>query len=193
MRGSIKQLFEELSESKEKIEEHSRTLEQKVEVRTLELARSVEELKALGEVSQVVSSTLDLETVLISIVRHAVQLSKTDAGTIYEFDEAKQVFVPRTNYGVSKEFIETLSESGLRIGEKTVIGQAALKLAPNQIPDLVKVPDYPQPYIHQAGFRALLAVPLLREDRLIGGLVVRRKEPGEFPAPVVDLIQTFAA
>ena len=76
MRESIKQLFSELSESKEKIEEYSRTLEQKVEVRTLELARSVEELKALGEVSQVVSSTLDLETVLTSIVRHAVQLSK---------------------------------------------------------------------------------------------------------------------
>ena len=193
MRGSIKQLFEKLSESKKKIEEYSRTLEQKVEVRTQELARSVEELKALGEVSQVVSSTLDLETVLTSIVRHAVQLSKTDAGTIYEFDEAEQVFVPRTNYGVSKEFIEALSESRLRIGEKTVIGQAALKLAPDQVPDLVNLPEYPHPYIHQAGFRALLAVPLLREDRLIGGLVVRRKEPGEFPAPVVDLLQTFAA
>jgi methyl-accepting chemotaxis protein len=72
MRGSIKRLFGELSESKEKLEEHSRTLEQKVEVRTRELARSVEELKALGEVSQVVSSTLDLEAVLLSIVRHAV-------------------------------------------------------------------------------------------------------------------------
>ena len=192
MRGSIKQLFVELSESKEKLEEYSRTLEQKVEVRTQELARSVEELKALGEVSQVVSSTLDLETVLTSIVRHAVQLSKTDAGTIYEFDEAEQVFVPRINYGVSEEFIEKLRESGLCIGEKTAIGQAALNLAPDQVPDLVNVPNYPLSYVYQAGFRALLAVPLLRKDRLIGGLVVRRKTAGEFPAPVVDLLQTFA-
>jgi signal transduction histidine kinase/HAMP domain-containing protein len=192
MRGSIKRLFGELSKSKEKLEEHSRTLEQKVEVRTRELARSVEELKALGEVSQVVSSTLDLETVLSSIVRHAVQLSKADAGTIYEFDGAEAVFVPRTNYGVSSKFIEALRESGLHVGDETVIGRAAIKRGPDQISDLDKAPDYPLPYVKQAGFRALLAVPLLREDRLIGGLVVRRKKAGEFPAPVVNLLQTFA-
>jgi len=193
MRGSIKKLFSELSESKEQIEEYSRSLEQKVEVRTQELARSVEELKALGEVSQVVSSTLDLETVLTNIVRHAVQLSKTDACSIYEFDEAEQVFVSRINYGVSKEFVEALRDARLCIGDKTAIGQAALNRAPDQVPDLVNVPDYPHSYVQQAGFRALLAVPLMREDRLIGGLVVRRKTAGEFPAPVVDLLQTFAA
>jgi len=195
MRGSIKRLFGELSKSKEKLEEHSRTLEQKVEVRTRELARSVEELKALGEVSQVVSSTLDLETVLSSIVRHAVQLSKADAGTIYEFDVAEAMFVPRTNYGVSSEFIEALRELELRVGDKTVLGQATVRRAPDQIPDLVNVPDYPLShlsYLQKAGFRAVLAVPLLREDRLIGGLVVRRKKAGEFPAPVVNLLQTFA-
>ena len=193
MRGSIKKLFSELSESKEQIEEYSRSLQQKVEVRTQELARSVEELKALGEVSQVVSSTLDLETVLTNIVRHAVQLSKTDACSIYEFDEAEQVFVSRINYGVSEEFVEALRDARLCIGDKTAIGQAALNRAPDQVPDLVNVPDYPHSYVQQAGFRALLAVPLMREDRLIGGLVVRRKTAGEFPAPVVDLLQTFAA
>jgi len=193
MRESIKQLFSELSESKEKIENYSRTLEQKVEVRTLELARSVEELKALGEVSQVVSSTLNLETVLTSIVRHAVQLSNTDAGTIYEFEETEQMFRPRINYGVSTEFVEALCEYKLRMGDKTVIGQAAEKRTLKQIPDLLHVPDYPLSCVQQEGFRALLAVPLLREDRIIGGLVVRRKTAGEFPAPVVDLLQTFAA
>jgi signal transduction histidine kinase/HAMP domain-containing protein len=193
MRGSIKQLFADLSESKEKLEEHSRTLEQQVELRTLELARSVDELKALGEISQVINSTLDLETVLTRIVRHAVQLSKTDAGTIYEFDEEKQVFVPRINYGASAEFVAALQESKLRIGDQTVIGQAAGKMAPEQIADLSGYPDYPLPYIQRAGYRALLALPLLRENRLIGGLVVRRKAPGKFPASVVDLLQTFAA
>lgn len=193
MRGSIKRLFGELSESKEKVEEYSRTLEHKVEVRTQELARSVEELKALGEVSQAVSSTLDLETVLSSIVRHAVQLSKADAGTIYEFDEVDRVFLPRINYGVSKEFIEALRESRLHVGDETVIGQAAIKRSPYQIPDLENVPDYPLPYVKQEGFRAVLAVPFLREDRLIGGLIVRRRARGEFSPQVLDLLQTFAA
>jgi signal transduction histidine kinase len=193
MRGSIKQLFAELKESKDKLEDYSRTLEHKVKLRTRELAQSVEELKALGEISQAVNSTLDLETVLTSIVRHAVQLSKTDAGTIYEFDEAEGVFVPRINYGTHADLIEALRESRLRVGDRTVMGRAAVKRAPVQIPDLAEVPDYPLSYVQQAGYRALLALPLLREDRLIGGLVVRRKASGKFPAPVLDLLQTFAS
>ncbi|MGD9150497.1 MAG: ATP-binding protein, partial [Desulfobacterales bacterium] len=193
MRGSIKQLFTELQESKDKLEDYSRTLEHKVELRTRELAQSVEELKALGEVSQAVSSTLDLETVLTSIVRHAVQLSKTDAGTIYEFDEVEGVFAPRINYGAHTDLIEALRKSRLRVGDRTVIGEAADKRAPVQIPDLAEAPDYPLSYVQQAGYHALLALPLLREDRLIGGLVVRRKLAGEFPAPVLDLLQTFAS
>jgi signal transduction histidine kinase len=163
------------------------------EKRTGELGQSVEELKALVEVSKVVGSTLDLETVLASIVRHAVSLSKTDAGTIYEFDESEQVFVPRINYGVDQEFIEALRESTHGVADETGIGRAAIKRAPDQIPDLENVPDYPLPFVKQAGFRALLAVPLLREDRLLGGLVVRRKEAGWFSEPVVELLQTFAA
>ncbi len=78
-------------------------------------------------------------------------------------------------------------------GTETVIGRAAIKRAPDQVPDLFDLPDYPLHYVQEAGYRALLALPLLREDRLIGGLVVRRKAAGEFPAPVVDLLQTFAA
>ena len=57
--------------------------------RTNELGRSVEELRALGEVSQAVNSTLDLETVLTTIVSRAVQLSRTDAGAIYSTMSAR--------------------------------------------------------------------------------------------------------
>src|SRR5215471_3916974 len=63
--------------------------------RTNELTRSVGELKALGEVGQAVSSTLDLETVLTRIVSHAVQLSGTDGGAIYEYDEQSEEFLLR--------------------------------------------------------------------------------------------------
>ncbi len=193
MRGSIKQLFAQLRESKEKLEEYSRTLEQRVELRTLELARSVEELKALGEVSQAVSSTLDPETVLTSIVRHAVELSKTDAGTIYEYDEGEGVFLPRINYGIRPEYIAALHELKIRVGDRTIMGQAAMNRAPVQIPDIETAPGYFFDFVRQAGYQALLALPLLRQDRLIGGLVVRRKAAGKFPASVVELLQTFAA
>jgi signal transduction histidine kinase len=162
-----------------------------LEERTAELTRSVEELQALGEVGQAVSGSLDIQSVLTSIVSHAVDLSKADAGTIYEFDESTQAFVPRANYGMSDELIEALRESRIRVGEGAV-GQAARARAAVQIADLEREPHYALRFLIDAGFRALLAVPLLREGRVIGGLVVRRKLAGEFPRATVDLLQTFA-
>ena len=159
--------------------------------RTQELTRSVEELRALGEVGQAVSSSLDIQSVLTSIVSHAVELSKTDAGTIYEFDEATQSFVPRANYGMAEELIEALRQSHIRVGEGAV-GQMARTRAAFQIGDLESEPHYALRFLIEAGYRALLAVPLLREDSVIGGLVVRRKAAGTFPKPIVDLLQTFA-
>ena len=72
--------------------------------------------------------------------------------------------------------------------------EAAEQRKPIQIPD---VQTDPSPLvldvIVRAGFRALLVVPLLGADRIVGALVVRRKAPGEFPKSTVDLLQTFAA
>ncbi|MGD2271774.1 MAG: ATP-binding protein [Desulfobacterales bacterium] len=192
MRGSIKQLFGELSQSKEKLEEYSRTLEQKVEARTRELAQLVEELKALGEVSQAVSSTLDLQTVLATIVAHAVQLSGTQAGAIYEFDETTQEFQLCATHGMSEELIQAIRQTRIRLGE-TVVGRAGQNREAMQVPDILQEPAYPlREDVKRAGFRALLAVPLLREDKLIGSLVVRRRAPGLFEKDTVDLLQTFA-
>jgi signal transduction histidine kinase len=192
MRDSIKQLFGELSDSKDKLEEYSRTLERKVEVRTQELARSVEELQALGEVSQAVSSTLDLQKVLATIVAHAVELSGTESGAIYEFDETSEEFELRATHRMSEELIQAIRDSGVKLGE-TAVGWAGVNREAVQIPDILEEPTYPtREIMKREGFRALLAVPLLREDRLIGGLVVRRRAPGQFQKETVDLLQTFA-
>ena len=71
--------------------------------RTNELGRSVEELRALGEVSQAVNSTLDLNTVLSTIRGRAVQLSRTDAGAIYVFDDKRGEFRLHATYGMSEQ------------------------------------------------------------------------------------------
>jgi len=165
---------------------------QELQARTRELARSVEDLKVLAKVSQAVTSTLDIDKVLDTIVARAVELSKTDAGTIYDFDDAEQVFVPRANYGIAADLIEALRNSRLRVGDESVIGKAAVNRAPVQIPDLFVGPEYPLPFLQRAGFRALLAVPFIHEERVVGALVVRRKMAGEFPVEVLDLLHTFA-
>src|SRR5258705_23888 len=69
--------------------------------RTDELGQSVEELRALGDVSQAVNSTLDLETVLSTIVAKATQLSRTEAGSIYVYDEEQHEYRLHANYGMS--------------------------------------------------------------------------------------------
>jgi adenylate cyclase len=168
-------------------------LEQQVKERTVELAQSVEELRALGDVSQAVNSTIDLETVLSTIVAKATQLSNTEAGTIYVFDHAAQEFRLRATYGMDDKIIAEIKDRHMHIGE-TAIGVAAERRMPVQIPDVRNDPSSPVlDVIVRAGFRALLTVPLLGADRIVGALVVRRKAPGEFPKHTVDLLQTFAA
>jgi signal transduction histidine kinase len=166
---------------------------QELQARTGELARSVEELKALGEVSQAVSSTLELQTVLTTIVARAVQLSGTEGGAIYEFDEESQVFHLRATHGMTQELIEAIREARLRLGSDNLVGRAAMHREAAQVPDILKEHEDPlRDLVVRAGFRALLALPLLREDRIIGALVVRRKSPGEFPSALIDLLRTFA-
>jgi GAF domain-containing protein/anti-sigma regulatory factor (Ser/Thr protein kinase) len=160
--------------------------------RTGDLARSVDELRALGDVSQAVNSTLDLATVLSTIVTRAVQLSGTDAGTIYEFDKQNELRL-RSNYGMSEELINDLRNQHLGLNEP-IIEEAVSSLEPAQTEDILTVPLTPaRDILLRAGYRAVLIVPLLGRDHVIGVLAVRRKAPGAFPQNTVDLLKTFAA
>lgn len=150
-----------------------------------------QELRALGEVSQAVNSTLDLETVLTTIVAKAVQLSGTDAGTIYTFDEARQEFDLRATHGMDEALIAALRDRHIAAGE-TAVGKAAAERAPIQISDVPKETPLVLDIVVRAGYRAMLVVPLLGPGQIVGALVVRRKTPGEFPRSTVDLLETFA-
>src|SRR3989442_1644633 len=190
----LEALAEQFNSMTAQLQESYATLERKVEERTRELSEALEKLRALGEVGRAVSSTLDLETVLTTIVSRANQLSGTDAGAIYEYDEQAEEFHLRATENLEQEFVELLRETPILKGEG-VTGQMADTREPTQIPDILQEGAYQSrlrdPLI-RLGYRALLAVPLLREDRIIGGLVVNRKIPGEFSPEVVELLRTFA-
>src|SRR5262249_41431329 len=147
------------------------------------------ELQALGAVSQAVNSTLDLQTVLTTIVAHAVQLSGGNGGVVYEYDEGTHTFRLRATHGVPEEIMAVLRGAYIRLGEGAV-GTAAVTREPFQVPDIldavtrapVQVPDILdagdsallriRPAMAQAGYRSLLAVPLLLEQQIFGGLIV---------------------
>jgi GAF domain-containing protein len=162
-----------------------------VQTRTRELSQSVEELRALGEVSQAINSTLDVEAVLTTIVAKAVQLSGTEAGTIYTFDESRQEFRLRATHGMDETMIAAIRDQRIGSGE-TAIGKAAAERTPIQIPDVLAASALVLDVIVRAGYRSVLIVPLLRPSQIVGALVVRRKAPGEFPRGTVELLQTFA-
>jgi signal transduction histidine kinase/CheY-like chemotaxis protein len=189
----LQALGDEFNRAAARLQESYAGLEQKVAVRTDELSRSVAELRALGDVVQAVNSSLDLQQVLLTIVTHAVELSQAKEGTIYEFDKASGVFEPRANFGASEAMIDALRESRIRIGD-TAVGRCAEARMPIQLTDVEEGAGYRlRDLLLREGIRSILAVPLLREDAVIGALVVRRREVGDFPQPVVALLQTLAA
>ena len=193
----LEALGQEFNRTARHLEESYATLEQKVEARTRELATANEELKALGEVGRAVSSTLDLETVLNTIVARAVQLSAAHGGVIYEYNEARERFDRiRGSHQLDEDLGEVLRSAPLGLGEG-VTGKAAATRAPVQVADILDAQAYDVARIRvvfeRHGLRAVLAVPLLFEQRIIGALVVWRHEPGEFAAGVVNLLQTFAS
>jgi len=159
-----------------------------------QLTQSVSELKALGEVGQAVSSTLDLETVLSTIVSRATQLAGMDGGSIWEYNEARQEFYLRAADRLPLELVETLRSMPIRKDEGA-LGRLAVTGEPVEISDIVDDPGYPthlrEPLI-RSGYRSVLTVPLLRENRLLGALTVNRSERGAFAPEIIELLKTFA-
>ena len=165
---------------------------QTLQTRTGDLSRSVSELEALSEIGQVVSSTLDIDTVLETIVNQAVALSDAGGGLIAEYDEKAGTLPIRAGQG----YATLLSGMDpVQVGQG-VMGRAVADRKPVQVPDVDAPGAYTgplRPILKEAGLKALLALPLLREERVLGALMVGRSTRGEFDVPTVELLETFAA
>ena len=110
-------------------------LVRELETRGAELARRVAELEALNEVGDAVSSSLDLDEVLATVVAMAVELSGTEGGSMFEYDEAERLFMLRTAHGTEPELLDRLRHT--RIGlDESMVGRAAVEGRTLQFPDL---------------------------------------------------------
>jgi len=96
---------------------------------------------------------------------------------------------------MEEEVFEALKATPVRLGQGAT-GRAATVRAPVEVPSLLEERDSTatraRPILARLGYRSVLAVPLLREERIIGALTVWRKEAGSFSPEVVNLLQTFA-
>jgi GAF domain-containing protein len=169
-----------------------------LQARTADLTRSVAELTALGEVGRALSSTLNLEVVLQTIVTRANQLTGTAGCVIWEYDKPRDEFRLRVSHYAYDTDAATLPARG---GVTTIprgqglTTQVMEERRAVQIPDITVEGAYESPVrkpLIDAGHRALLGVPLLSEDEVVGVLAVTRKTPGEFAPEIVRLLTTFA-
>jgi signal transduction histidine kinase/CheY-like chemotaxis protein len=164
-----------------------------LQTRSAELARKVDEMEALASIGMAISSTLDPQEVLTTIVKHAVELSDADGGSLMEYDEGTRLFRVRTAYGTSSAVIDSLKASRIHVDE-TLVGRAAASGLTVQVPDLSEVELDPHlEVLYNAGWRSLVAVPLTRSERIVGALVVRRMTTGAFSDETCDMLTAFAS
>jgi signal transduction histidine kinase/ActR/RegA family two-component response regulator len=161
--------------------------------RKKELEGKVKQLVALREVGEAVGSSLDLDEVLDRIVSNAVRLTATDGGSIMEYDESSDSFHVRAAYGSSTDLLEQLRAITID-RESTLVGRTALERRPLEVADLAQKEEL-DPHLDilfRDGWRSVLAVPLLRGDKMVGVLVIRRRSTGSFPSEMSELLETFA-
>ncbi|MGD9615704.1 MAG: ATP-binding protein [Alphaproteobacteria bacterium] len=163
---------------------------------TRDLRQALARFEALRGVGRAVGSTLDPEAVLGMVIARAVEFSGANAGMIYDYDAERELFHFRTSHGLEAEIAEQIRAAPVPRGEGAV-GRTAMTGDPVEVPDLSHASDFIEAKtwapLGRAGYRALLAVPLLFEGRILGGLVVLRRELGNFSTETVGLVEAFAA
>ena len=188
----IEALADEFNKMTAQLQESYAGLEQKVEERTRELTESLEQQTATSEILRVISSSpTDVQPVFETILVDAVRLCEAHYGGIFSFDG--EFFHHASTYNVSQELLEYLKSAPIRPGRESALRRVGLERQPVHIPDVLADPecDLPEPY-RKEGLRSVLAVPLLRENTLIGAITIHRREVRSFTDKQISVLQTFA-
>src|SRR5262249_5217025 len=108
-----------------------------LQARTQELTRSVDQLTALGDVGRAVSSTLELDAILQTIVTRANQLAGADSCSVFEYEEATEAFNLRASNNLDEDVVALARQTPTRKGEG-VQGRMAITRQPVQVPDIAQ-------------------------------------------------------
>lgn len=179
----LQDLAEQFNGMAVQLQETYAGLEAKVEERTRDLAQSINELRVLEEVGRAVASSLDLDAVLPSVAARALEISRADAVLIYGYDAARHQF-------------NLVEANGMTAGGRSLSIDGASVLATNEpvaIGDLDHAAEVPlRDVATGAGFHAMLVVPLIDQQGILGSLLVLRRTAGEFTPSLIGLMRTFA-
>jgi signal transduction histidine kinase len=158
--------------------------------RTDDLSESLQQQTATAEVLKVISrSTFDLQTVLETLIKSAVDLSGAGRGAI--FLREGDVFPLKAASSATPEFLAYWAANPPRAGRGSATARVIQSGKIEIIPDVQADSEMEMTSGSLARIRATLGVPLLRDDKVEGVLVLTRPEPGPFTQSQIDLVQTF--
>jgi GAF domain-containing protein len=186
----------------EELKARARELEEKLAARTRELAEAREHLAealeqqtATSEILKVVSrSAFDLQPVLDNVLQNAVRLCSADKGLIYRQDGG--VYRIAVSYGHSPGWIEMIKRYPIRPDRGSATGRAVLDRRVVHIHDILADPDYhwaEDQRRNEEMHRTILAAPMLRDEAIIGVIVVRRTQVEPFTDKQIALVTSFAS
>jgi signal transduction histidine kinase len=157
-----------------------------------DLAEALERQSAAAQVLEVLGgSTFELDPVFETVLQQAVRLCRADAGLIYVLDG--DVYRCAVTLGASQAYRDYIMSVPLEAGPGTVVGRVGTQRRAVQIRDAQSDPGYTmQRALELGGFRTMLGVPMLAEDRVLGVIVLWKAAIAPFDERTIALLDTFA-
>src|SRR4051812_40397052 len=145
-----------------------------------DLAEALERQSAADQVLEVLGrSTFELDPVFETVLQQAVRLCRADAGLIYVLDG--EVYRVEGTLGASQAYRDYITSVPLEAGSGGIVGRVGTERRTVQIRDAQSDPGYTMRRALQlGGFRTMLGVPMLAEDRVLGVIVLWRRAIAPF-------------
>jgi len=184
----LKKKNSQLNQTKKELEELSNNLESKVKLRTDELKKSKDQLAILYQISQAISSTLDIKDILKMILKFSVKISGANRGSVMLLDEKKNIFSIKAAYNLSEKMIREITFTK----DENTIGWVVKNKKPLYIRNLEKDKRFSKKEAINYNIIQLLMVPIIIDGEVKGVINLDNIGKIRFSRDIINLLRSFS-